>query len=46
MAAKRRVVIFLEDSAQEAIIPPLFKRLVSEEGFALNQLLLKNQERG
>lgn len=38
MAGKCRVVIFLEDSAQEAIIPPLFKRLAGEEGFAQNQL--------
>jgi hypothetical protein len=38
MAAKRRVVFFLEDSAQEAIMPPLFKRLAGEEGFAQDQL--------
>ncbi len=38
MVAKQRVVFFLEDSAQEAIIPPLFKRLAREEGFAQNQL--------
>jgi hypothetical protein len=29
---------FLEDSAQEAIMPPLFKRLAGEEGFAQDQL--------
>jgi hypothetical protein len=33
MAGKRRVAFFLEDSAQEAIIPPLFLRLAEEEGF-------------
>jgi len=38
MAAKRRVVIFLEDSAQEAIIPSLFMRLAVEEGFSKDQL--------
>ncbi|OHE81886.1 MAG: hypothetical protein A2107_09640 [Verrucomicrobia bacterium GWF2_62_7] len=34
MAAKSRVAFFLEDSAQEAIIPPLFQRLAAEAGFA------------
>ncbi|MGH7595087.1 MAG: hypothetical protein ACREOI_01995 [bacterium] len=38
MAGKCRVVIFLEDSAQEALIPPLFKRLASDEGFAQDRL--------
>lgn len=33
MAAKPRVAFFLEDAAQEAIVPPLFKRLADEEGF-------------
>jgi hypothetical protein len=32
MADKHRVAFFLEDSAQEAIIPPLFSRLAEEEG--------------
>ncbi len=32
MGGKRRVAFFLEDSAQEAIIPPLFSRIAEEEG--------------
>jgi len=37
MAAERRVAFFLEDSAQEAIIPPLFSRLAAEEGCEASQ---------
>lgn len=36
MAAKTRVALFLEDSAQEAFIPALFERLILEEGFQNN----------
>jgi hypothetical protein len=38
MGAKRRVAVFLEDSAQEAIIPPIFMRLATEEGFTPDEL--------
>ena len=41
MAGERRVAFFLEDSAQEAIIPPLFRRLAAEEGFASNQIVVQ-----
>ena len=41
MAGERRVAFFLEDSAQEAIIPPLFKRLAAEEGFAPDHLVVQ-----
>jgi hypothetical protein len=41
MADKRRVVFFLEDSAQEAIIPPLFSRLAAEAQWAENELDLR-----
>lgn len=41
MAADRRVAFFLEDSAQEAIIPPLFRRLAAEEGFEDDQIILQ-----
>ncbi len=41
MAAERRVAFFLEDSAQEAIIPPLFRRLAREEGLPLHQLTVQ-----
>ncbi len=39
MAGERRVAFFLEDSAQEAIIPPLFQRLAAEEGFTADQII-------
>lgn len=39
MAGELRVAFFLEDSAQEAIIPPLFQRLATEEGFTPNQIV-------
>ena len=41
MAGERRVAFFLEDSAQEAIIPPLFQRLAAEEGFTSDQIDVK-----
>jgi hypothetical protein len=41
MAGKQRVAFFLEDSAQEAIIPPLFSRLAEEEGWPGSQLDLQ-----
>jgi hypothetical protein len=41
MADKQRVAFFLEDSAQEAIIPPLFSRLAAEEGWEACQLDLQ-----
>ena len=41
MADKRRVASFLEDSAQEAIIPPLFTRLAAEEKWAPGGLELQ-----
>lgn len=41
MAGERRVAFFLEDSAQEAIIPPLFQRLAAEEGFTSDQIEVK-----
>jgi len=41
MADKQRVAFFLEDSAQEAIIPPLFSRLADEEGWEASQLDLQ-----
>jgi hypothetical protein len=37
MAARRRVAFFLEDTAQEALIPALFRRLVEEEGYPTDQ---------
>jgi hypothetical protein len=37
MADKLRVAFFLEDSAQESFIPPLFLRLADEGGFGLHQ---------
>ena len=39
MAGEPRVAFFLEDSAQEAIIPPLFQRLAVEEGFTADQIV-------
>lgn len=41
MAGERCVAFFLEDSAQEAIIPPLFQRLAAEEGFTSDQIEVK-----
>ncbi|MCL5096820.1 MAG: hypothetical protein M1608_04700 [Candidatus Omnitrophica bacterium] len=41
MAGRQRVAFFLEDSAQEAIIPPLFSRLAAEEGWEASQLDLQ-----
>ena len=41
MAGERRVAFFLEDSAQEAIIPPLFSRLAAEAQWSENQLDLQ-----
>jgi hypothetical protein len=41
MGAKRRVAFFLEDSAQEAIIPPIFTRLAAEEGWPASCLDLQ-----
>lgn len=38
MGDKKRVVVFMEDSAQEALIPPLFMRLATEEGVSSNQI--------
>jgi hypothetical protein len=38
MAANVTVAFFLEDVGQEAIIPPIFKRLAAEEGFGPGQL--------
>jgi len=32
---------FLEDSAQEAFIPPLFERLIVEEGFSVDDFQFK-----
>jgi hypothetical protein len=32
MAARHRVVFFLEDAAQENLIPELFRRLIAEQG--------------
>jgi hypothetical protein len=34
MAGKRRVAFFLEDAAQEAIIPEIFLRVTEKEGFS------------
>ena len=34
MAARKLIVFFLEDAAQEAIMPPLFARLLRERGIA------------
>jgi len=41
MAGERRVAFFLEDSAQEAIVPPLFSRLAAEEGWEASQFDLQ-----
>jgi hypothetical protein len=41
MAANVSVAFFLEDVGQEAIIPPIFKRLALEEGFGPGQLECK-----
>lgn len=41
MAGERRVAFFLEDSAQEAIIPPLFSRLAAEAQWTQNELDLR-----
>ena len=41
MAVKRRVAFFLEDSAQEAIMPPLFRRLAAEAQWAEKELDLQ-----
>jgi hypothetical protein len=41
MAGEQRVAFFLEDSAQEAIIPPLLRRLAHEEGLRPTQLVLQ-----
>jgi hypothetical protein len=41
MAGERRVAFFLEDSAQEAIIPPLFRRLAADEGFAPDDIVVQ-----
>lgn len=41
MGAERRVAFFLEDSAQEAIILPLFRRLAREEGLQVQQLTVQ-----
>ena len=41
MAVERHVAFFLEDSAQEAIVPPLFRRLADEEGFAPDQIVVQ-----
>ena len=41
MAGKRRVAFFLEDSAQEAIMPPLFSRLAAEAQWGKNELDLQ-----
>lgn len=40
MAVKKRIFFFLEDSAQEAIMPPLFARLLREAGIAHGQFEL------
>jgi hypothetical protein len=39
MAGERRVAFFLEDSAQEAIIPPLFQRLAAEAKLTPDQII-------
>jgi hypothetical protein len=39
--AKKVINFFLEDSAQEAFIPPLFERLVVEEGFTFGDFQFK-----
>ncbi len=41
MAGERRVAFFLEDSAREAIIPPLFGRLAAEAQWSEKQLDLR-----
>ena len=40
MAAKYRVVFFLEDAAQENLIPDLFRRLIVESGLDLEEFQL------
>ena len=39
--ANKIINFFLEDSAQEAFIPPLFKRLIMEEGFNFDDFRFK-----
>lgn len=39
--AKKIINFFLEDSAQEAFIPPLFERLIVEEGFSVSDFQFK-----
>jgi hypothetical protein len=38
---KKIINFFLEDSAQEAFIPPLFERLIIEEGFSVDDFQFK-----